>query len=327
MQAQHFSEVDHLASFETLSQALHRMMRGLTGVGIDRQTALLSLICLVGGGHGLFTHDDGQTPLKLLSALAQLTGLPHRHLVGSLDLLPEDLIGHETLSRQIDAPGAIFQAGPIFSPLLYVEAIDRAPPKLQSILIETLSEAAVRCDGVLRPLPRPYHVFVSEHPGDRAPRHPLSEAQLDRFSVSLPLDVGTIDLERYRLLASGRPLRTVSQLKPQMSAEDLVAAQRLSVELPVGEQVVELILKLVRIARPEDQDAPKAVKTSVRQGPGPRAGQALMRAIRAKALIEGRPAPSVEDVRDLAPFVLYHRLSLSDPHQWDRVLSDLIAQL
>jgi MoxR-like ATPase len=200
-----------------------------------------------------------------------------------------------------------FIAGPIFAQLLMADEINRASPRTQSALLQAMQEQHVTVAGARHDLPKPFHVLATQNPLEQEGTYPLPEAQLDRFLMEIDVDYPDRQAERRILFETTGAEET--RAKPAMSAEDLLSAQRLVRRIPVGESVVEAILALVRSARPgpEAGDLSKLISW----GPGPRASQALMRAVRARALLEGRYAPSVDDVLELADQVLKHSMALT----------------
>jgi MoxR-like ATPase len=187
------------------------------------------------------------------------------------------------------------------------DEINRASPRTQSALLQAMQEGRVSIAGQYHPLPRPFHVLATQNPLEQEGTYPLPEAQLDRFLLQIDVDYPDLDSERRMLIAttgiSEQPPR------PAMTAAELLAAQRLVRRIPVGESVVDAILRLVRTGRPDT--AAEGARRYVAWGPGPRASQALMLACRARALLDGRYAPSVDDVVALAPPVLRHRMAVS----------------
>jgi MoxR-like ATPase len=222
--------------------------------------------------------------------------------------MPSDILGSEVLE---ESPGGKrsfrFIPGPIFAQLLMADEINRASPRTQSALLQAMQEQHVTVAGARHDLPKPFHVLATQNPLEQEGTYPLPEAQLDRFLMQVDVDYPDREAERRILFETTGSEET--RPKPAMTADDLIAAQRLVRRLPVGESVVEAILALVRSARPgpEGGDAAKLIAW----GPGPRASQALMLAVRARALLEGRLAPSVDDVIDLAGPVLKHRMALT----------------
>ena len=222
--------------------------------------------------------------------------------------MPSDILGTEVLEESAGGKRSFrFIAGPVFAQLLMADEINRASPRTQSALLQAMQEQHVTVAGARHDLPKPFHVLATQNPLEQEGTYPLPEAQLDRFLMEIDVDYPDLTAERKILFDTTGAEE--SKVKPAMSAEDLLSAQRLVRRLPVGESVVEAILKLVRSARPgpESGDVGKLIAW----GPGPRASQALMLAVRARALLDGRFAPSVDDVLDLAEPVLKHRMALT----------------
>jgi MoxR-like ATPase len=195
----------------------------------------------------------------------------------------------------------------VFAQLLMADEINRASPRTQSALLQAMQEQHVTVAGARHDLPKPFHVLATQNPLEQEGTYPLPEAQLDRFLMEVDVDYPDQDAERKILFDTTGAEE--SRAKAAMTAEDLISAQRLVRRLPVGESVVEAILALVRSARP----GPGAgdIGKLISWGPGPRASQALMLAVRARALLDGRFAPSVDDVIELAEPVLKHRMALT----------------
>jgi MoxR-like ATPase len=219
-------------------------------------------------------------------------------------------LGSEVLDSAADGSRAFrFIEGPVFCQLLMADEINRASPRTQSALLQAMQEREVTIAGTHRPLPRPFHVLATQNPIEQEGTYPLPEAQLDRFLVRIDVAYPDRATERGILLATTGTDEVRAQAV--FTPEALIAAQRVVRQMPVGEAVVELILDLVRACRPEAEEAPEIVKRTVAWGPGPRAPQALMLTVRARALLDGRLAPSPEDVAALARPVLSHRMALS----------------
>jgi MoxR-like ATPase len=270
---------------------------------IDR--ALITVLC---GGHALLVGVPGLAKTKLVETMGIVLGLDSRRIQFTPDLMPADILGSEVLEEGAGGKRNFrFIAGPIFAQLLMADEINRASPRTQSALLQAMQEQHVTVAGARHDLPKPFHVLATQNPLEQEGTYPLPEAQLDRFLMEVDVDYPDRQAER-RILFETTGAEE-ARAKPAMTAEDLLSAQRLVRRIPVGESVVEAILALVRSARP----GPEAGDLSklIAWGPGPRASQALMLAVRARALLEGRYAPSVDDVLDLADPVLKHRMALT----------------
>jgi MoxR-like ATPase len=205
------------------------------------------------------------------------------------------------------------------------DEINRASPRTQSALLQAMQERRVAVAGAEHALPAPFHVLATQNPIEQEGTYPLPEAQLDRFLLEIVVGYPDLDAERTMLLATtGAAEAPPAQA---MTAAELIAAQALIRRVPVGEKVVDAILDMVRAGRPETSDD-DAIRRHVAWGPGPRAAQALMLACRARALLQGRLAPSVDDVAALARPVLRHRMALGFSARAEGVrLSDAIDRL
>src|SRR4249919_2041560 len=285
-----------------------------------------ALITVLSGGHALLVGVPGLAKTKLVDTMGTVLGLDARRIQFTPDLMPSDILGTEVLE---ESPGGKrnfrFIQGPVFAQLLMADEINRASPKTQSALLQAMQEHHVTVAGVRHDVPRPFHVLATQNPLEQEGTYPLPEAQLDRFLLQIDVSYPDVAAERRMLFATtGVEER---QLKTILSAEELMVAQRLVRQLPVGDQVVDAILKLVRSARPGtgiDQE----LDDMIAWGPGPRASQALMLAVRAKAMIDGRLAPSIDDVIELAEPVLKHRMALTFAARAEGLqMSDLVAKL
>jgi MoxR-like ATPase len=269
------------------------------------------LITLLSGGHGLLIGVPGTAKTLMVETFGKVLGLDAKRIQFTPDLMPSDIVGSEVLE---DAQGAggkrsfRFIKGPIFAQLLMADEINRASPKTQAALLQAMQEHHVSVAGVRHDVPAPFHVLATQNPLEQEGTYPLPEAQLDRFL--LQIDVGYTDLAAERRMLFSTTGVDGAKAEQIVSGDELMAAQRLVRQIPVPEKVVDAILKLVRAARP-GTGAGGDTDKFIAWGPGPRASQALMLAIRAKALLDGRLAPSIDDVMALADPVLKHRMALS----------------
>jgi len=285
-----------------------------------------ALIGLLSGGHVLLIGVPGLGKTKLVETLGVVLGLSEKRVQFTPDLMPADIIGSEVLDEAEGGRRAFrFIKGPIFTQLLMADEINRASPRTQSALLQAMQEKRVTAGGHSYTLPEPFHVLATQNPLEQEGTYPLPEAQLDRFLLQIDIAYPDLAAERSMLLAT----TGAAEERPQqaMSAAELISAQALIRRVPVGEGVVNAILELVRAGRPETSGH-EAVQRSVAWGPGPRAAQALMLACRARAVLQGRLAPSTEDVVALAQPVLRHRMALSFAARADGLrLPDVIDQI
>ena len=297
------AEIDALG--QRLAAVRERIGRVIFG---QREVIDQALITLLAGGHALLIGVPGLAKTRLVETLGTVLGLEDKRIQCTPDLMPADILGSEVLEESESGRRSFrFIAGPVFCQLLMADEINRASPRTQSALLQAMQEHRVSVAGQYHPLPKPFHVLATQNPLEQEGTYPLPEAQLDRFL--LQIDVGYPDLEAERQMLLATTGTAEEQASAVLSAAELAAAQRLVRRVPVGESVVEAILKLVRAGRPGSGEGEGDAQ--IAWGPGPRASQALMLACRARALLDGRFAPSVDDVVALAPPVLRHRMALT----------------
>ncbi|MGQ0672884.1 MAG: AAA family ATPase [Hyphomicrobium sp.] len=296
-----------------LEAAAERVQRAHKAAGTvifgQDQVIERTLITLLAGGHALLIGVPGLAKTLLVDTLGKVLGLEAKRIQFTPDLMPSDIIGAEVLE---DSPGQRrsfrFIKGPIFTQLLMADEINRASPKTQSALLQAMQEHHVTVAGARHDVPAPFHVLATQNPLEQEGTYPLPEAQLDRFLLQIDVTYPDIAAERRMLYATtGTEER---RLEAVITGPELMSIQRLVRQIPVPDRVVEAILRLVRSARP-GTGGNTEVDRLVAWGPGPRASQALSLAVRAKALIDGRLAPSIDDVIALAEPVLKHRMALS----------------
>jgi MoxR-like ATPase len=285
-----------------------------------------TLITLLAGGHALLIGVPGLAKTRLVQTLGLVLGLDSRRVQFTPDLMPADILGSEVLEEAQNGTRAFrFIRGPVFCQLLMADEINRASPRTQSALLQAMQEHKVSIAGHYHDLPAPFHVVATQNPLEQEGTYPLPEAQLDRFLMQIDVDYPDLEAERRMLLATtGVAEETPSAV---MDGAALRAAQQLVRRIPVGDSVVDAILGMVRQGRP-DTTTLDPIRRHVAWGPGPRAAQALMLACRARALLDGRLSPSVEDVAALAPPILRHRMALSFAARADGVTVDqMVARL
>jgi len=267
-----------------------------------------ALVTVLSGGHALLVGVPGLAKTKLVETMGIALGMDAKRVQFTPDLMPSDILGSEVLEEsQAGKRSFRFIPGPVFAQLLMADEINRASPRTQSALLQAMQEQHVTVAGARHDLPKPFHVLATQNPLEQEGTYPLPEAQLDRFLMEIDVDYPDLAAERKILFDTTGA--DDSHAKAAMTADDLIAAQRLVRRLPVGESVVEAILQLVRSARPgaENGDLGRLISW----GPGPRASQSLMLAVRARALLDNRFAPSIDDVIELAEPVLKHRMALT----------------
>ncbi len=322
------SETDIVERLEATSAKFARVREAASSIIFGQEHVIdLTLVTLLSGGHALLIGVPGLAKTSLVETLGRVLGLDNKRIQFTPDLMPSDIVGSEVLEETPSGSRSFrFVKGPIFTQLLMADEINRASPKTQSALLQAMQEHHVTVAGHRYDVPTPFHVLATQNPLEQEGTYPLPEAQLDRFLLQIDVNYPDVGAERRMLFAT----TGTEERRPQLilSAQELIAAQRLIRQIPVGDQVVEAVLRLVRSARPGTEDAGEQVNDYVAWGPGPRASQALMLAVRARALLDGRLAPSIDDVIALAEPILKHRMALSFAARADDVeLSDLVVNL
>jgi MoxR-like ATPase len=301
---------DLVAEIEALGQRLAQAKVSINRRFIGQEKVVeLVLAAMLCGGHALLVGLPGLGKTRLVDTLSTVMGLKGNRIQFTPDLMPADILGSEVLDTAADGGRSFrFIEGPVFCQLLMADEINRASPRTQSALLQAMQEREVTIAGQHRPLGRPFHVLATQNPIEQEGTYPLPEAQLDRFLVQVDVDYPDRATEREILIATtGSEEAQVHQV---FTAEELLAAQAVLRRMPVGDQVVEMILDLVRACRPQEPEG-AALADVLSWGPGPRAAQALMLTVRARALLDGRLVPNADDVRALARPVMIHRMALS----------------
>ncbi len=310
-----------------LAQAKAMIARRVIGQEKVVDQVIMTVLC---GGHGLLVGVPGLAKTLLVESLGTVLGLQGNRVQFTPDLMPADILGSEVLETAQDGSRAFrFIKGPVFCQLLMADEINRASPRTQSALLQAMQEHHVTVAGKRLDLPAPFHVLATQNPIEQEGTYPLPEAQLDRFLMQINVDYPNKDEERAIILATTGT--EDSEISAVFDAESLINSQKLIRQMPVGDCIVDMIVNLVRSARPFEEGSSDLVNNSVAWGPGPRAAQALMLAVRARALLTGRLAPSAQDVAELAHPILVHRMALgfaarAENIQLDDVITDLVKR-
>jgi MoxR-like ATPase len=281
-----------------------------------------ALTTVLAGGHGLLVGVPGLAKTKLVETMGIVLGLQSGRIQFTPDLMPSDILGSEILEESADRTRAFrFVRGPVFTQLLMADEINRASPRTQSALLQAMQEHHVTIAGQRYDLPQPFHVLATQNPLEQEGTYPLPEAQLDRFLMQIDVLYPDIDAERRMLFETTGANEAIT--RTVLGPEELMKIQTLVRRMPVGEAVVETILRLVRAIRPGE--AARDLADKIAWGPGPRASQALMLTVRARALLDGRFAPSLDDVAALAVPILQHRMAVTFAARADGIgVRDLI---
>jgi MoxR-like ATPase len=320
------NEKEMIAEAEAALADLARVRDGVGKVIFGQETVVeRTMVAILAGGHALLVGVPGLAKTKLVETLGTVLGLDARRIQFTPDLMPSDILGSEVMEQDENGKRFFrFLPGPVFAQLLMADEINRASPRTQSALLQSMQEYHVTVAGARHDLPAPFHVLATQNPLEQEGTYPLPEAQLDRFLMQVDILYPEIEAERRILLETTGIADSRAELV--LTAERLRAIQTLIRRMPVPESVVEAILKLVRSARPGNGNAD--TDKHVAWGPGPRASQALTLCARARALYDGRLAPSVDDIHALAEPVLQHRMALTFAARAEGMnVRDVIARL
>jgi MoxR-like ATPase len=320
------SEQEMVAEAERALADISRIRDAVGKVIFGQQSVVeRTLVALLAGGHALLVGVPGLAKTKLVETLGTVLGLDARRVQFTPDLMPSDILGSEVMEQDENGRRSFrFISGPIFAQLLMADEINRASPRTQSALLQAMQEYHVTVAGARHDLPSPFHVLATQNPLEQEGTYPLPEAQLDRFLMQVDILYPELDAERRILIET----TGVNEDKAEhvLTPERLKEIQVLIRRMPVPESVVEAILSLVRSARPGQGNA--ETDKHISWGPGPRASQALTLCSRARALYDGRLAPSIDDVRALAEPVLQHRMALTFAARAEGMsVRDVIARL
>ncbi|ABO65612.1 MULTISPECIES: AAA family ATPase [Geobacillus] len=302
---------------EPLLSSIEQVVRNVERVIVGkRQVIVLSLTALLAKGHVLLEDVPGVGKTMLVRALAKSFSTELKRIQFTPDLLPSDVIGisvYNPKEQQFE-----YKPGPIVGHIVLADEINRTSPKTQSALLEAMEEGSVTVDGVTRQLPQPFFVMATQNPIEYEGTYPLPEAQLDRFLLKLQMGYPSHD-EEIEMLNRLEKTAPLSEIGPVMSLEELLALQRKVTDVHVSDTVKGYIVELVQQSRTHE---------AVYLGVSPRGSVALMKAAQAYALIHGRDFVIPDDVQQLAPYVLAHRLLVRPEAKWDKLDGEtIVAQL
>jgi MoxR-like ATPase len=311
-----------------LTAKVGALKASMSKVIIGQQDVIDSLvICLLGGGHALVEGVPGLGKTLLVKSLSQATDMEFRRVQFTPDLMPSDIVGTEILEEE-HATGKRefrFQQGPVFTQVLLADEINRAPPKTQSALLEAMQERSVTFAGQTHKLPKPFFVLATQNPIEQAGTYPLPEAQLDRFL--LRIDVGYPTEAEEVAMVSATTHAGLADAQPVMDVATLLRLQQLVRDIEIGDHLLLYATRLVRATRPKESSV-AAVRKHVGWGAGPRAGQALVLASKARALMHNRLAVTREDIAAMLLPVLAHRVLRNFEAEADGIaIADILAAL
>jgi MoxR-like ATPase len=282
---------------------------GIGGIIVGQERVIEQLtVALLCRGHCLIVGVPGLAKTLLVSSLGRILGLSFSRIQFTPDLMPADIVGSEILQQSGEGMRRAFEfsPGPVFANLILADEINRTPPKTQAALLEAMQEKQVTVAGRTRALAEPFIVYATQNPIEHEGTYPLPEAQLDRFLFQILIDYPTFDEEREILhRTTGRKVAPAAHV---LGTDAVLALQEAAIDVPVPDHVTEYVLRLTHASRPDSDRSDEFIRNYVAWGAGPRASQNLVRAAKALALLRGQPAASVEEVRELAPPVLRHRI-------------------
>ncbi|MDD2229160.1 MAG: MoxR family ATPase [Candidatus Cloacimonetes bacterium] len=316
--------IKDIAELRTVKQTLLTEIHQ-TIIGQDKVLEEV-FIALFANGHILLEGVPGLAKTLLISSLAQALSLSFSRIQFTPDLMPSDITGTDILVNEAGTDHKHFEyiKGPIFANIILADEINRTPPKTQAALLQAMQEYAVTSGTVTRPLARPFIVMATQNPIEQEGTYPLPEAQLDRFMFYINIDYPSLAEEL--LIAESTTGNDTPNIKPQLSAAQIIAMQHAIRSIPVSEHVLKYAVNLVRKTRPNSPDASADIKQWVAWGAGPRASQYLVLAAKARAALDGRLTPAEEDVKAIAEIVLQHRILPSFAAQAEGINSKHIVK-
>jgi MoxR-like ATPase len=295
---------DRIRLLESVAKLREQVARRIVG---QHDVVDEVLMALMAGGHAILVGVPGLAKTLLVRSLSEAMHLDFRRIQFTPDLVPSDITGTEILEEGADGSREFrFVRGPVFANVVLADEINRAPPRTQAALLEAMQEHSVTAAGESMRLPEPFFVLATQNPIEQEGTYPLPEAQLDRFLFDIRVGYPDAD-EEIAILRATTGMEGEAP-EPVIDAEDAIALQRLTRQVPVAEAALRYAAALTRATRPSDDSAPDIVKRFVRWGAGPRAGQALVLGAKAHALIAGREVVSPDDLRRVAYPALRHRV-------------------
>lgn len=319
--------MDDTESLRQLADATGRLKAQLGRVIVGQRNVIDELLmALFARGHCLLVGVPGLAKTLMIRTLASALSLKFSRIQFTPDLMPSDITGTEIIQedKRAGTRELRFVPGPLFANIILADEINRTPPKTQAALLEAMQEYQVTVGGRRHALEQPFYVLATQNPIEQEGTYPLPEAQLDRFMfhilVDYPDDESELEIIR-RTTAEAEP-----EVAPVLDGEEILAMQRLVRRIPVPDHVVRYALQLVRATRPSVETSPKFVRDFVVWGAGPRAGQYLVLAAKARAGMEGRTHPTLDDIRAVAFPVLRHRVILNFSAEVEGVRADDLIQ-
>jgi MoxR-like ATPase len=313
-------------SLKEASSLAAALQRELGRVIIGQQQVISEILtAFFAGGHVLLRGVPGLAKTLLIKTVAQAVHLKFSRIQFTPDLMPSDIVGTEVIEedRATGTRAIRFIPGPLFANIILADEINRTPPKTQSALLEAMQEYQITVGGMRHQLERPLFVLATQNPIEQEGTYPLPEAQLDRFMLNVVIGYPTAAEEKAILAQTTTSHEPV--VTPVATGEQIEQARMLVREIPAADNAIDYATRLIRASRPQD-DALDFVKQWVRWGAGPRAGQALLLAGKARAVLDGRPAVSLDDVRAVAQPVLRHRLLVNFQAEAEGIDAEVVVE-
>ncbi len=303
---------DDIAAVRNLHESYSRIKSEIAKVIIGQDAVIEQLlIALLARGHCLLVGVPGLAKTLLISTVSQILDLKFSRIQFTPDLMPSDITGSDIIEedRASGRRGFKFVKGPVFANMVLADEINRTPPKTQAALLQAMQEHEVTAAGQTYKLDEPFFVLATQNPIEQEGTYPLPEAQLDRFMFNIYVDYPSrSEEEEIVMTTTAAPTASLSK---SLGAAEIITLQNLVRTVPVSEHLVSYAVRLARATRPTEADCPDYIKNWVSWGAGPRAGQYMVLAAKTRAILDGRPTPSVEDVRFAAVPVLRHRIVTS----------------
>jgi MoxR-like ATPase len=305
-------ETQDLEGLRRLRQARDEIKSQIAGMIVGQDVVIEQLlVCLFSRGHCILEGVPGLAKTLLIRTLAQCLSLDFSRIQFTPDLMPSDITGTDVMYEDRNSGHREFRflKGPLFANVVLADEINRTPPKTQAALLEAMQERQVSAGGNRHQLPDPFFVLATQNPIEQEGTYQLPEAQLDRFLLKIFVSYPNLAEEEkiYRLTTSDNSITP----KPVLSGEEMLSLQKIVRRVPVSDLCVNYVARLVRSTRPADARTPQFIKDWVLWGVGPRGGQSLIMAARARAALDGRPEVGIDDIRAMAAAVLRHRMVLN----------------
>ena len=301
----HGSDVEHVQELQRIQRALQTEVAKVI-IGQERVVQQLA-VALFSGGNCLLVGVPGLAKTLLISTLARILSLRFSRIQFTPDLMPSDITGTEILTEEPGTGKRIFRfvRGPVFGNIILADEINRTPPKTQSALLQAMQEHEVTAGGQTYPLELPFFVLATQNPIEQEGTYPLPEAQLDRFMFNVKVGYPSLEEELQIVESTTRP--RLAEPQSVLDGPQILRAQELVRRVPVASHVISYAVRLARATRPGASEG-RGVHEFVGWGAGPRAGQSLVLASKARAVLDGRPTPAVDDIKQVAHDVLRHRI-------------------